>query len=169
MAVSIHITNIWARTRVFGLYIVNTNWTSFVLQQRQNLKRRLRTSKMHLSCPVALAAVCSETVVMLLLIRCWLLLPLWNSVIALCFVVRNFMSILVLQSSWWGRESWLLYFVCFPGVSWLLCGSSSRWHGFVCSLWLWHFLIILTIFFYSIWSDEPAQSHQFSHSPGKEI
>ena len=35
-------------------------------------------------------------------------LPLWESVIVLCFVVRYFMSILVLQSSWWGRESWLL-------------------------------------------------------------
>ena len=44
------------------------------------------------------------------------------------------------------RESWLLCFVCFTGVSWLLCGSSSRCHGFVCSLWLWYFLIILTIF-----------------------
>ena len=29
---------------------------------------------------------------------------------------------------------WLLYFVCIPGVSRLLCGSSSRCHGFVCSL-----------------------------------
>ena len=33
------------------------------------------------------------------MIRCWLLLPLWDSVIVLCFVVRYFMSILVLQSS----------------------------------------------------------------------
>ena len=30
---------------------------------------------------------------------CLLLLPLWESVIVLCFVVRYFMSILVLQSS----------------------------------------------------------------------
>ena len=37
-----------------------------------------------------------------------------------------------------------LCLVCLPGVSWLLCGSSSRCHGFVCSLWLWYFLIILT-------------------------
>ena len=29
---------------------------------------------------------------------------------------------------------------------WLLCGSSSQCHWFVCSLWLWYFLIILTIF-----------------------
>ena len=75
-----------------------------------------------------------------------LLFQLWNSVIVLCFVVRYFMSILVLQSSWWGRESWLHCFVCLPAVSWLLCGSSSRCHGFVCSLWLWYFLIILTIY-----------------------
>ena len=31
--------------------------------------------------------------------------------------------------------------------SWLLCGSSSRCNGFVCSLWLWYFLIILTHYF----------------------
>ena len=42
--------------------------------------------------------------VLLLLIFCLLLLPLWESVIVLCFVVRYFMSILVLQSSQWGRE-----------------------------------------------------------------
>ena len=32
-------------------------------------------------------------------------------------------------------------------VSWLLCGSYSWCHGFVCSLWLWYFLIILTSLF----------------------
>ena len=53
------------------------------------------------------------------------------------------MSILVLQSSWWGRESWLLCLICLPDVSWWLSGSSSRCHGVVCSLWLWYFLIIL--------------------------
>ena len=55
--------------------------------------------------PVALAAARSQAVVLLLLIRCWLLLPLWDSVIVLYFVVRYFVSILVLQSSRWGRES----------------------------------------------------------------
>ena len=50
--------------------------------------------------------------VLLLLIRCWMLLPLCDSAIVLCFIVRWFVSILVLQSSWSGRESWLLcYFV----------------------------------------------------------
>ena len=77
----------------------------FVLQQQQNLGRRFGTSKMHLSPPVAWAAVRSKEVVLLLLTFCLLLLPLWESVIVLCFVVRYFMSILVLQSSWWGRES----------------------------------------------------------------
>ena len=38
-------------------------------------------------------------IVLLLLIFCLSLLPLWESVIVLCFVVRYFMSILVLQSS----------------------------------------------------------------------
>ena len=53
---------------------------------------------MHLSPSVAKAAVRSK-VVLLLLTFCLLLLPLWESVIVLCFVVRYFMSILVLQSS----------------------------------------------------------------------
>ena len=73
--------------------------TFLVLQQQQNLGRRLGTSKMHLS-PWWLRL----PVVLLLLTFCLLLLPLWASVIVLCFVVRYFMSILVLQSSWWGRE-----------------------------------------------------------------
>ena len=38
--------------------------------------------------------------VLLLLTFCLLLLQLWESVIVLCIVVRYFMSILVLQSSW---------------------------------------------------------------------
>ena len=74
------------------------NRTFLVLQQQQNLGRRFGTSKMHLSLPVAWAAVRSKAVVLLLL-TCLLLLPLWESVIVLCFVVRYFMSILVLQSS----------------------------------------------------------------------
>ena len=77
------------------------------------------------------------------------LLPLWESVIVLCVVVRYFMSFLVLQSSWWGRESWLLFLICLPGVSWWLSGSSSGCHGVVCGLWLWYFLIILTYYFSS--------------------
>ena len=44
-------------------------------------------------------AVRSKAVVLLLLTFCLLLLPLWESVIVLCFVVRYFISILVLQSS----------------------------------------------------------------------
>ena len=44
-------------------------------------------------------AVRSKVVVLLLLTFCLLLLPLWESVIVLCFVVRYFLSILVLQSS----------------------------------------------------------------------
>ena len=51
---------------------------------------------------MAWAAVRSRAVVLLLLTFGLLLLPLWESVIVLCFVVRWFMSILVLRSSWWG-------------------------------------------------------------------
>ena len=39
-----------------------------------------------------------------------------------CFVVRYFVYIPVLQSSRWGRQSWLLLcFVRLPGDSCLLC------------------------------------------------
>ena len=48
---------------------------------------------------MAWAAVPSKVVVLLLLAFCLLLLPLWESVIVLCFAVRYFMSFLVLQSS----------------------------------------------------------------------
>ena len=126
---------------------IHAIWTSLVLQQQQNLGRRFGTSKMHLSQPVAWAGVRSKAVVLLLLTFCLLLLPLWESVIVLCFVVRYLMSILVLQSSWWGRESWLFCFVCLPGVSWWLGGSSLRCHGVVCGLWLWYFQTIITYYF----------------------
>ena len=66
------------------------------------------------------------------------------------------MSILVLQSSWWGRESWLLYLICPPGVSWWLSGSSSRCHEVVCGLWLWYFLIILTYYFWASLASLPC-------------
>ena len=66
---------------------------------------------------MALAAVLSKAVNLLLLISCLLLLPLWDSVFILCFFARYFVSILVLQSSRWGRESCLLCYVCVPGVS----------------------------------------------------
>ena len=84
--------------------------------------------------------------VLLLLTFCLLLLPLWESVIVLCFVVHYSMSILVLQSSFSGRESWLLCLICLPGVSWWLSGSSFWCHGFVCGLWLgisWSYLLFL--------------------------
>ena len=74
--------------------------TFLVLQQQQNLGRRFGAGGVHLPPPpVAWAAVRSRAVVLLLLTFCLLLLPLWESVIVLCFVVCYFMSILVLQSS----------------------------------------------------------------------
>ena len=71
---------------------------------------------------MAQAAVRSKAVVLLLLTFCLLSLPLWESVIVRCFVVRYFMSIVALLSSWWGRESWLLCLICLPGVLWWLGG-----------------------------------------------
>ena len=54
---------------------------------------------------MALAAVLSKAVVLLLLIRCLLLLPLWDSVIVLCFASSFFVSFLVLQSSRWEERA----------------------------------------------------------------
>ena len=52
-------------------------------------------------------------VVLLLLTCCLLLLPLWESVIVLCFVVRYFMCILVKPShlDWEGRVGCFAKFV----------------------------------------------------------
>ena len=74
------------------------------------------------------------------------------------------MSILVLQSSWWGRESWLLCLVCLPGVSWWFCGSSSRCHEFFCCFWLWYFLIILT--YYILGSEYTLYLLYMNHKTG---
>ena len=145
------VCGLWLWYFLIILTIFHASWALLVLQQQQNLGRRFGTSKMHLSPPpprwLRLLSVLSRWFCCFLAF-CLLLLPLWESVIVLCFVVRNFMSILVLQSSWWGRERWLLCLVCLPDVSWWLCGSSSRCYGFVCGLWLWYFLIILTYYFW---------------------
>ena len=127
-----------ASTKPFRIWPIN--WHVVVVFRQV----RIRTSKMHLSPRVL-------SVLTLLFCCCWLfcllLLPLLGSVIVLCFVERYLMSILVLQSSWWGRESWLLCLICLPGVRWWLSGFSSRCNGVVCGLWLWYFLIILTYYF----------------------
>ena len=92
---------------------------------------------MHLSPPpppwLRLLTVLRPKAVVLLLTLCLFLLPLWESVIVLCIVVRYFMTILAWQSSLWGRESWLLCFICLPGVSWWLSGSSS-WSLRLCAI-----------------------------------
>ena len=71
-----------------------------------------------------------------------------GSVLVFVFGMRYSVSVLVLKSSWWGRESWMLCFNCLPNVLWLLmfCESSSWCCGLVCSTLLWYFLIILTYF-----------------------
>ena len=79
----------------------------------------------------------------MMLIRCWLSLPLWGSVLVPCFVDHCFVYFLVLQTSCSGRESWLLYFFlsswCLITV--LFCGSSSQCRGSVRSVCLRYFLI----------------------------
>ena len=58
--------------------------------------------------PVSSLSFRSKAVVPLLLIHCFMFLTLFR-----CAVL---VSSLVLKSSLRGRESWLLYFVCLPGV-----------------------------------------------------
>ena len=55
---------------------------------------------------------------LLLFIHCLLLLPLF--VLGTCFVVSFFVSFLVLLSSPWRKESWLLYFYSLSDGMWLL-------------------------------------------------
>ena len=56
-----------------------------------------------------------------------------------CSVALGVLSI-VYQSTCRGRESWLLYFHCAVNCCLsVFCVSYSGCHGFVCSLWLWHF------------------------------
>ena len=149
---------------------LHASWTFLVLQQQAESRAKI-WYMYQLNAfkppppppPMAWAAVRSKTLVLLFLAFCLLLLPLWESVIVLCFVVRCFVSILVLQSSSWGRESWLLCLICLPGVSWWLSGSSSRCHGVVCGLWLWYFLIILTYYFRK-WSSSLKLQEFITHS-----
>ena len=74
---------------------------------------------------------------------------LWGFCVWSLFCYSVLCDFLVLQSSWWGRESWLLCFNCLSDVLWLLvfCGFSSRCQGLGCSVWLWYFLMIITCFF----------------------
>ena len=61
-----------------------------------------------------------------------------------CFIVYHLVSFQDLQSTRRNRESCLLYFNCLLIFSWLLvfCVSNSRCRGLVCSVCLWHLLVI---------------------------
>ena len=73
---------------------------------------------------------------------------MWEFCVCLCIVMHYAVFILILQSSWRGKESWLLCYYCLTDVLILLIfrGSSSWCRGLVCSMWLWYCLIILTYF-----------------------
>ena len=79
---------------------------------------------------MAKAAVRSNAVVLLLLICCLLLLPLRDSVIVLCFVVRFFMSLLVFAIILMGKRE----LVALLGLSSRCLVIVARCHGLVCSL-----------------------------------
>ena len=91
--------------------------------------------------PVASAAIHSEAVFLLLFIP----IICGGFVLDTCFVMQYFVSFIILQSSLWGRESCLCYFCCVLNAMSLL--SFSLCHWLVCSMWLWHFRIIITYFF----------------------
>ena len=86
---------------------------------------------------MAWAAVRSEADVLLLLIYCLLLLPLFVGVICLALVLlcstlchSSFAIILM------GKSELIVYFNCHPDVlvQSLFCGSSARCRGLVCSV-----------------------------------
>ena len=87
---------------------------------------------------------------------------------SLRFVLQYFVTFLVVQSFLWGRESWLLYFCCVLNVMSLLSffGSSSQYNGLVCRMWLWHFLVLLTWFWYlsHMWAAKAQTSLSCSHT-----
>ena len=102
----------------------------------------------------------------------WVLTPSWNSLISniihykfdvcslFCYVllyVHSSFAIILMEK----RELVALLF-CLPGISWLLCDSSSQCHWFVCSLWLWYFLIILP--FFNISQQHVKYNHTLSWS-----
>ena len=90
---------------------------------------------------MASAAIRSEAVFLLLIIP----IICGGFVLDTCFVMQYFVSFIILQSSLWGRESWLCYFCCVRNAMSLL--SFSLCHWLVCSMRLWHFRIIITYFF----------------------
>ena len=84
------------------------------------------------------AAARSKAVVLLLFIHLFVVAPIvcFGLALGLCYVVQCFASSLVLHSSRWGRESWLLYLCCVLNVMSLLSFfvSSLRCHVLVCSM-----------------------------------
>ena len=95
--------------------------------------------------PVVLAAIRFKAVALMLLIHClWVLAMFIGFCVVLCFALQYLMSILVLRSSWSGRESY-----CSPGIFWLLVfygGSSLQCHGLVCAVCVWYFPVICFCF-----------------------
>ena len=82
-------------------------------------------SKINLSPTMASSIVCLKAVVLLLFIHCLLLLPLFVGVYCYMIVLfcSSFLSFIVLQSSRWGRESLVLWYVL-NFVSLVFFGSS---------------------------------------------
>ena len=80
---------------------------------------------------------------------CWFFV-LWTSQCSIVFFfsMHFFLSFKVFQSCWRKRERVCICFNRLSDILWLLVFwiSSLWWPGLDCSVWLWHFLIMLTYF-----------------------
>ena len=84
---------------------------------------------------MALSIVCSKAVVLLFFIHCLMMLPLFVGVYCKMLVLfcGSVLSFLVLQSSRWGREILVLWYVL-NFVSLVFFGSFWSCHGLVCRM-----------------------------------
>ena len=138
----------------FFLDGLHASWTFLVLQQQQNQGRGFGTSKMQNAFKPPPPP---QWLRLLSILRRWfrffvdsllIVAPIVGFCSCSMLVVCYFVSILVFCNHHHGEETvgCKNCLVRLHGVSWLLCCSSSRCNRCVCSLWLWYFLIILTIF-----------------------
>ena len=90
-----------------------------------------------------------------------MLLPLWDPVIVLCFVVRYFVPIIVLQSSSWGRESWLVGFFVFLMSRDCCCSfSSATGLSAVCDCRISSYYFLL--FWFTLKLQDGVSGHRFN-------
>ena len=123
---------LWFQTRSFLKFSSQESIFNLCdLDMQQLLKRAIRGSFL---LSRALYAICEGPRHTLTITETWR--KRRSFIPSFCFAMHYFVSILVLQSSWRGRESWLLCYYCLTDVLllWMFCGSPSRWRGLVCTV-----------------------------------